>query len=177
MNMVLNIRGGQINFAHTNFNILINQYLFSSAVKALSGSQCHGNSYECYFLFWLTNISCTWHFGPIFLALCPLDLNFLHFTLWSYISCTLHFGPILLALFTLDLYFLHFAHITHNISNPCPVPLMMLLMMMMMVTVSVRMMRQQESRVSELSAFVSSHCHKQARRSPHILPIDRSSQY
>ena len=69
MNMVLNIRGGQINFAHTNFNILIDQYLFSSAVKALSGSQCHGNSYECYFLFWLTNISCTWHFGPIFLAL------------------------------------------------------------------------------------------------------------
>ena len=175
MNMVLNIRGGQINFAHTNFNILINQYLFSSAVKALLGSQCHGNLYECYFLFWLTNISCTWHFGPIFLALCPLDLNFLHFTLWSYISCTLHFGPILLALFTLDLYFLHFAHITHNLSNPCLVPLMML--MMMMVTVSVRMMRQQESRVSELSAFVSSHCHKQARRSPHILPIDRSSQY
>ena len=128
MNMVLNIGGGQINFAHTNFNILINQYLFSSAVKALSGSQCHGNSYECYFLFWLTNISCTWHFGPIFLALCPLDLNFLH-------------------------------------------------LMMMMVTVSVRMMRQQESRVSELSAFVSSQCHKQARRSPHILPIDRSSQY
>ena len=113
MNMVLNIRGGQINFAHTNFNILINQYLFSSAVKALSGSQCHGNSYECYFLFWLTNISCTWHFGPIFLALCPLDLNFLHFTLWSYISCTLHFGPILLALFTLDLYFLHFTLCTY----------------------------------------------------------------
>ena len=173
MNMVLNIRGGQITFAHTNFNILINQYLFSSAVKALLGSQCHGNLYECYFLFWLTNISCTWHFGPIFLALCPLDLNFLHFTLWSYISCTLHFGPILLALFTLDLYFLHFAHITHNISNPCIVPLMM----MMKVTVSMRMMRQQESRVSKLSAFVSSHCHKQARRYPHILAIDRSSQY
>ena len=111
-----------------------------------------------------TYISCTLPFGPKFL------------TLWSYISCTLHFGPILLALFTLDLYFLHFAHITHNISNPCPVPLMML-MMMMMVTVSMRMMRQQESRVSELSAFVSSQCHKQARRSPHILPIDRSSQY
>ena len=109
MNMVLNIRGGQINFAHTNFNILINQYLFSSAVKALLGSQCHGNLYECYFLFWLTNISCTWHFGPIFLALCPLDLNFLHFTLWSYISCTLHFKPISLALFTLELYFLHFS--------------------------------------------------------------------
>ena len=138
-------------------------------------------SYECYFLFWLTNISCTWHFGPIFLALCPLDLNFLHFgaiflALCTYISCTLHFEPIFLAPNTLHLYFLHFAHITHNISNPCLVPLMML-MMMMKVTVSVRMMRQQESRVSELSAFVSSQCHKQARRSPHILPIDRSSQY
>ena len=97
---------------------------------------------------------------PTFLALGTLDLNFLRFTLWSYISCTLHFGPILLALFTLDLYFLHFAHITHNISNPCPVPLMMLMMMMIKVTVSVRMMRQQESRVSKLSAFVSSQCHK-----------------
>ena len=124
-----------------------------------------------------TYISCTLPFGPKFLTLYTLELYFLHFTLWTYITCTFHFGPIFLALYSLHLYFLHFAHITHNISNPCPVPLMMLMMMMIKVTVSVRMMRQQESRVSELSAFVSSQCHKQARRSPHILPIDRSSQY